>query len=99
MAHPDATVLAGATDVGLWVTKQMRRLGTVIHVGRVAELARIHESADGMEIGAGVSYTDAMETIAVHYPDFAEGYQVRYSRVGCKACQAPSRSRCNSSSL
>ena len=71
-AHPDATVVAGATDVGLWVTKQMRRLETVIYLGRVTELARIHESAGGLEIGAGLSYSDAMDTIAAHYPDFGE---------------------------
>jgi len=71
-AHPDATIVAGATDVGLWVTKQMRRLDTVIYIGRVAELARLHEAPDGIEIGAGVSYSDAMATIATHYPDFGE---------------------------
>ncbi len=71
-AHPDAVLVAGATDVGLWVTKQMRRLETVIYLGRVAELARIQEGPDGLEIGAGVSYTDALDTIAAHYPDFGE---------------------------
>ena len=77
--HPDATILAGATDVGLWVTKQMRRLDTVIYIGRVAEMARIHETPDAMEIGAGVSYTDAMDAIAAHYPDFGEVIR----RLGC----------------
>jgi len=71
-AHPDAVILAGATDVGLWVTKQMRRLETVIYLGRVAELARIHEGPDGIEIGAGASYSDAMAAIAAPYPDFGE---------------------------
>ena len=69
-AHPDAVILAGATDVGLWVTKQMRRLEAVIYLGRVAELAHIHEGPHGIEIGAGVSYSDAMACIAAHYPDF-----------------------------
>ena len=70
--HPDATIVAGSTDVGLWVTKEMRRLDTVIYIGRVAELARIEDGADGIEIGAGVSYTDAMATLARHYPDMGE---------------------------
>jgi xanthine dehydrogenase small subunit len=34
---PDATIIAGATDAALWVTKQMRDLPTIIHVGRIAE--------------------------------------------------------------
>ena len=71
-ANPDATIVAGSTDVGLWVTKEMRRLDTVIYVGRVAELARIAETAEGIEIGAGVSYTDALATLARHYPDMGE---------------------------
>lgn len=71
-AHPQAVIVAGATDVGLWVTKQMRRLTTVIYLGRVAELARLDAGPDGIEIGAGVSYADAMTTIAAHYADFAE---------------------------
>ena len=36
--HPDATIVAGATDVGLWITKQLRDLPKIIHVGRVARL-------------------------------------------------------------
>ena len=71
-ANPDATIVAGSTDVGLWVTKEMRRLDTIIYVGRIAELAQIEESADGIAIGAGVSYTDAMTTLARYYPDMGE---------------------------
>ncbi|MDJ0948088.1 MAG: xanthine dehydrogenase small subunit [Alphaproteobacteria bacterium] len=71
-ANPEATIVAGSTDVGLWVTKEMRRLDTVIYLGRIAELARIEEGADGIEIGAGINYTEAMATLARHYPDMGE---------------------------
>ena len=71
-ANPDATIVAGSTDVGLWVTKEMRRLDTIIYVGRIADLAQIEESADGIVIGAGVSYTDAMAMLGRHYPDMGE---------------------------
>src|SRR5262249_44558490 len=37
--HPEAILVAGATDVGLFVTKQHRRLDTVIDLGKVKELA------------------------------------------------------------
>ena len=70
--HPDACVLAGGTDVGLWVTKEQRVLETVIYLGRVAELSRLAETPAAIEIGAGVSYSDAMAAIARHYPDFGE---------------------------
>jgi xanthine dehydrogenase small subunit len=71
-AHPEATLTAGATDVGLWVTKDLRRPQTVIYTGRVAELAQIAETAGSLEIGAGVTYTDAMAVLARHYPDMGE---------------------------
>lgn len=70
--NPDAVLVAGATDVGLWVTKAHRKLGTVIHLGRVGELRRIDRRADRLTIGAGVTYTEALATLADIYPDFGE---------------------------
>ncbi len=70
--HPDATILAGGTDVGLWVTKQHRELETVIYVGGVAELQKIEDHGDTVVVGAGVSYTDAMDTLGALYPDMGE---------------------------
>jgi xanthine dehydrogenase small subunit len=70
--HPDATILAGGTDIGLWVTKQHRELGTIIYTGRVAELNRVEVTASHIEIGAAVSLTDAMQPIIEHYPDLDE---------------------------
>ncbi len=72
LEHPDATVVAGATDVGLWVTKFMRRPERVVYVGRVRELKRLEETADGIEVGAGVTYTEAFDALARLYPDMGE---------------------------
>jgi xanthine dehydrogenase small subunit len=69
--HPAATILAGGTDVGLWVTKQLRRLGPIISIGAVAELKRVAVTDQWIEIGAGVTYSDALATIEAHYPDMA----------------------------
>jgi xanthine dehydrogenase small subunit len=67
--HPGALVLAGSTDVGLWVTKHMRELNDIIYIGQVDELKAMRE-ADGMlEIGAGVTLNDAYAAICRHYPD------------------------------
>ena len=63
-AHPDAVFVAGATDVGLWVTKQHRALQTLISLSEVAELKTITEDADGVRIGAGVRYVDALGVLA-----------------------------------
>jgi xanthine dehydrogenase small subunit len=81
--HPEATVLGGGTDVGLWVTKFLRVLSPVIWTGRVRELLAITETDDALEIGAGVTYADATEQMAALYPDLGElfrrlgGEQVR----------------------
>jgi len=69
-AHPGATMVAGATDVGLWVTKQMRELETVIFLGRVKELATIAIDGEYVRIGAAVSYSDAEQAITEYYPAF-----------------------------
>jgi xanthine dehydrogenase small subunit len=82
-AHPDATIVAGATDVALWVTKQHRHLNTTIHIGRVEELQQLFIGADKLRIGAGITYSQAEAVLARHYPDFGElirrigGRQVR----------------------
>ena len=70
--HDDATLLAGGTDVGLWVTKQHRELGTVVYTGKVAELNRLEVSSTHIEIGAAVTLSDAMPLIVEHYPDLDE---------------------------
>ena len=70
--HPDATILAGGTDVGLWVTKQHRELTTVIYTGSVEELRALSTDDVFINIGAAVSLTDAMDAIVEHYPGFEE---------------------------
>jgi xanthine dehydrogenase small subunit len=70
--NPAATLLAGGTDVGLWVTKQHRELDVVIYTGDVAELRHVDESDVHIEIGAAVSLTDAMQVIVEHYPTLEE---------------------------
>ena len=81
--HPDATLVAGATDVGLWITKQMRALPKIVLLGQVAGLAELRESERGFSIGAGVTYARAERAIAAIDPDLVElfrrfgGKQVR----------------------
>jgi xanthine dehydrogenase, small subunit len=80
---PDARIVAGATDVGLWVTKGLRTLDTIIFVGDVADLRRIEEDADGLTLGAAVRYAEAHRAFARLHPDLGElvrrlgGLQVR----------------------
>lgn len=71
-AHPEATLLAGGTDIGLWVTKQHRELQTVVYIGRVAELNSISVTDTHIEIGAAVPLSDAMPVIVKRYPGLDE---------------------------
>lgn len=70
--HPNATMLAGGTDVGLWVTKQHRELDAVVYTGRVAELRELHVSTTHIECGAAVTLTDVMALVVEHYPGLDE---------------------------
>tara|TARA_R110001583_G_scaffold195420_1_gene373021 strand:- start:34888 stop:36396 length:1509 start_codon:yes stop_codon:yes gene_type:complete len=70
--HPDATILAGSTDIGLWVTKQFRALPHLIYLGRARELMRISETDGWLEIAAAVTLEDAFEAILPHYPELTE---------------------------
>ena len=70
--HPQATILAGGTDVGLQITKQHRDLGEVAYTGRVDELRRIRETEAFLEIGAAVTYAEAYEALARLHPDIGE---------------------------
>ena len=70
---PGSLVLAGGTDVGLWVTKQLRELPPIVYVGAVEELRQIRRvTPDAIEIGAAVSLTDGWRELVAHYPTLAE---------------------------
>jgi xanthine dehydrogenase small subunit len=71
-AQPATRILAGSTDIGLWVTKQMRQLGDIVYVGQVEALQKLETSEDWIEIGAGVTVERAYAELAKHYPELTE---------------------------
>ena len=70
--HPDATLIAGATDVGLWVTKQLRELTQPIFLHRVRDLQVIEDWGDTLKIGAGVTIARLWPLMSDLYPSFGE---------------------------
>lgn len=70
--NPDATLIAGATDVGLWVTKQQRDLPKVAFLNQCAELREVDLSGDLIRVGAGVNMTTMRELMEVYHPSYAE---------------------------
>ncbi|MBN7787337.1 xanthine dehydrogenase small subunit [Ponticoccus gilvus] len=71
-ANPGATLVAGATDVGLWVTKQLRQLDAVIFLNRCRDLQEIEERDGVLTIGAGVTMDRVLDLMRRHHPSYAE---------------------------
>ncbi|MGD9294097.1 MAG: xanthine dehydrogenase small subunit [Roseobacter sp.] len=71
LENPDATLIAGATDVGLWVTKDFRALGPVAFLNQCRDLNGVLVTTDSIEIGATTTLTDLQEAIGPHHPSFA----------------------------
>ncbi|MEX0310075.1 MAG: xanthine dehydrogenase small subunit [Tateyamaria sp.] len=69
---PNGTLVAGATDVGLWVTKDFRDLGPVAFLNRIPELAGVTVTENEIRIGAATTLTDLLPVMANHHPAFAE---------------------------
>ena len=73
-ANPSAQIVAGTTDVGLWVTKQHRQFDQILDVTKVAELRKIEDCPHHIAIGAAVTLNDAFAALSKHRPqlhDFA----------------------------
>jgi len=83
LTQPQATLVAGATDVGLWVTKGMRRLDPVISLGRIEALRELSDEGGHLRIGAMVNHVDVRRALARLSPQLDElmrrfgGEQVR----------------------
>jgi len=71
-ANPNATLIGGATDVGLWITKKLTALDKVCFISQIEDMRRIETTKDGLRIGASVTLTELRDVIAPSYPDFAE---------------------------
>jgi xanthine dehydrogenase small subunit len=71
MEHPEATLIAGATDVGLWVTKKFRDLGQVAFLNRCTDLMPIVETQTHFEIGAMVTLATLEPVMQARHPSFA----------------------------
>ena len=70
--HPDAVILGGGTDLGLLLTKEHRDLPLLVYTGRVAELRKVAQAKDAVEIGGAATYADAYDALAALHADFGE---------------------------
>lgn len=72
MAHPNGTLIAGATDVGLWVTKHFTDLTDVAFLNRCTDLQQIDDQGDTLRIGAAATMTDVLAAMRDLHPSYAE---------------------------
>jgi xanthine dehydrogenase small subunit len=72
LVHPEATLVAGATDVGLWVTKDLRDLKPVAFLNGVEDLQNIEQQGGQLHIGAGVTIENLQKAVRDAHPSFAE---------------------------
>ncbi len=79
-AHLEAWILAGGTDVGLWINKALQSARTILYTGAVRGLDTIEEKANRVEIGAAVTLEDAFHALNRHYPEFAHVW-LRFASV------------------
>jgi xanthine dehydrogenase small subunit len=70
--NPEATIVSGATDVGVWITKAHRDLASFIWTGRVRDLKLVSEDGALLRIGAAATWSDVEPAIGQHFPDFGE---------------------------
>ena len=80
LENPDAVLIAGATDVGLWVTKGLRDLGQVCFLSGLEALKSVHIDESSVRIGAAATVTDVANALTDLHPDFAEMLR-RYASV------------------
>ncbi len=75
---PHATIVAGATDVGIWVTRQMREISPVVFVSPLSQLRLVVEGEEALSIGAGVTYADFLPVVKKRFPQLLSFW----SRIG-----------------
>lgn len=83
-AQKEPYILSGATDIGLWVTKQHRALSSLIYTGNISELRHIEETDDIYEIGAGITHQRAMDDL----PDMPSDLYEIWRRFGSAQVRA-----------
>jgi xanthine dehydrogenase small subunit len=70
--HPDATLVAGATDLGLELTHRRQHFPVMISLEAVAELKRVEQTPDALVIGAAVPLSHIETNLHGIFPSLDE---------------------------
>ncbi|WP_282026042.1 xanthine dehydrogenase small subunit [Limimaricola cinnabarinus] len=96
--HPEATLIGGATDVALWVTKGLRALPETAFLNRCEDLKTVETGNGRIRFGAGVTMTRVMEVLEAPYPSYAEMVR-RYGSVQVRGAATIGGSLANGSPI
>lgn len=83
-SNPDATIVSGATDVGLWVTKQLQHLPKIIWLGKLPELQECRSLDGELKIGATATYANSASFITQLDPDL----EILWRQIGSRQIRA-----------
>ena len=70
--QPDAQIVAGATDIGVWINKQNKKISKFISIQDVSDLSKVTESDDGIFIGASTTHQEAAKRLGASFADMGE---------------------------
>ncbi len=83
-AHPEARLVAGNTDVGLWITKRLMDLPKIIHLGRVSALAHSEETAHHWRFGATCTFQEVADSLSGRF----DSLDTLFRRIGSRQVRA-----------
>ena len=78
--HPEARLIAGATELGLEITKRYKKFPCLISVEAVSELKEIKSTNTEWHIGAAVTLTEIEDKLANEFPALGDMLRVFGSR-------------------
>ncbi len=78
--NPEARLIAGATELGLDITKRYKKFPTLISTEAVAELKNVECTNDEWRIGAAVTLTEIEDRLGEEFPALGDMLRVFGSR-------------------
>jgi len=78
--NPEATLVAGATDLSLDITKKLKSFQNIIFLGGCEKLKRIDITKDTIEIGAACTISELIVSLSSTFPSFTD-MLLRYGAV------------------
>lgn len=97
-SNPEATLLAGGTDIGIWITKMFKSFSLLIYTGKVQALTKITTTAEHIEIGSAVTITQVMPVLLKSFPELDDLFN-RFASLPIRNLATLGGNICNASPI